>query len=262
VLPISFNCCLPNPLPKTVTIRSTYGKIWNMVLRKCGGEVERFVLVNGWKKIVKDEDLNGGDLLAFEFDGSRCFNFSIYEHETMCKRVKRSSEQNLESDGEEETRTSNDVIVLHDDDTDDSDSDYHHASVEDDDDAEDEDVEPEPEDDAENEHDDDVEDEDKDDHRNPQFTVTLNPNRKSQLHIPAHVIRDFDLTFPERITVVDKLGALEKEIKIQVNGCIFVKGFGSVFRRNKVKTTDQMICEVKRTGANVVHTIKVNVIRG
>lgn len=81
-------------------------------------------------------------------------------------------------------------------------------------------------------------------------------------HIPAQVIRDYNLTFPERITVLDKLGALEKKIKIQMNGSIFVKGFGSVIRRNKMKTTDKMICEVKRTGTNLVHTIKVYIISG
>ncbi|XP_010456016.1 PREDICTED: B3 domain-containing protein At5g60140-like [Camelina sativa] len=249
VLPISFNSCLPKSLPKTVTVRSVSGKIWNMVLRKCGGdyEAERFVMVNGWKKIVKDEDLKGGDLLAFEFDGSQCFNFCIYEHETACKRIKRSLEQN---EDEEETRASNDVTVLHDDD----DSEDEDVVVEDsdDDNSEDEDVELEDDDDVENE----------DDGNNPQFTVTLNPKRQSQLHIPAHVIKDYGLTFPERITVVDKLGGLEKKIKIQGNGCVFVKGFGSVFRRNKMKTTDKMICEVKRTGTNLVHTIKVNIIRG
>ncbi|XP_010455580.1 PREDICTED: B3 domain-containing protein At5g60140-like [Camelina sativa] len=251
VLPISFNSCLPKSLPKTVTVRSVSGKIWNLVLRKRGGddEAERFVMVNGWKKIVKDEDLKDGDILAFEFDGSRCFNFCIYEHATACKRIKRSSEQN--SGGEEETRASNDVIVLHDDD----DSDYHDAAVEDSDDdkSEDEDVELD---------DDDADAENEDDGNNPQFIVTLNPKRKSQLKIPAHVIKDYGLTFPERITVMDKLGALEKEIKIQMNGCIFVKGFGSVFRRNKMKTTDKMICQVKKTGTNLVHTIKVNIIRG
>ncbi|XP_010483657.1 PREDICTED: B3 domain-containing protein At5g60140-like [Camelina sativa] len=254
VLPISFNSCLQKSLPKTVTVSSVSGKIWNMVLRKRGGdyEAERFVMVNGWKKIVKDEDLNGGDLLEFEFDGSRCFNFCIYEHETACKRIKRSSDQNeeinMDSDGEEDTWASNDVTALHDDDDDSEDPDYHDAAVEDSDD--------------DNTEDEDGEHEDENDGKNPQFTVTLNPKRQSQLHIPAHVIKDYDLTFPERIKVVDKLGSLEKEIKIQVNGCVFVKGFGSVFRRNKMKTTDKMICEVKKTGTNLVHTIKVNIISG
>lgn len=81
-------------------------------------------------------------------------------------------------------------------------------------------------------------------------------------HIPAYVIKDYDLNFPARITVVDQLGALEKAIKIQKNGSIFVKGFGSVIRRNKMKMTDKMICELKRTGSNLVHTIKVNIISG
>ncbi|CAH8280311.1 unnamed protein product [Arabidopsis lyrata] len=264
MLPIYFNSCLPKPLPETVNVRSIYGKVWKLVLRKCGGEVERFVMVNGWKKIVRDEDLKGGDLLAFEFDGSRCFNLCIYERETMCKKLKRSSEQSEEiievgSDGEEETLAS--------DDSDDSDNDY---AVEDDDVAEDDDG-LEDEDEVEAEDDDDVKAEDDDDnderqyldhHNNPYFTMTLNPKKKSQLHIPAYVIKDYDLNFLARITVMDQLGALEKAIKIQKNGSIFVKGFGSVIRRNKMKMTDKMICELKRTGSNLVHTIKVNIISG
>lgn len=85
-------------------------------------------------------------------------------------------------------------------------------------------------------------------------------------HIPAQVIKDYGLNFPERITVIDplvnKFGAMEKNIKIQMNGSIFVKGFGCVIRRNEMKTTDKMICEVKKTGTNLVHTIKVSIIRG
>lgn len=85
-------------------------------------------------------------------------------------------------------------------------------------------------------------------------------------HIPAQVVKDYGLNFPESITVVDplakKFGTLEKKIKIQVNGSVFVKGFGSIIRRNKVKLTDKMVCELKKTGNNLVHTIKVYVING
>lgn len=85
--------------------------------------------------------------------------------------------------------------------------------------------------------------------------------------IPARVIKDYDLHFPESITLVDplvnKFGTLEKKIKIQTNGSVFVKGFGSIIRRNKVKTTDKMMCEIKKTGDNnLVQTIKIHIISG
>ncbi|EFH42630.1 hypothetical protein ARALYDRAFT_919255 [Arabidopsis lyrata subsp. lyrata] len=216
VLPISFNSCLPKPLPETVTVRSIYGKVWKLVLRKCGSEVESFVMVNGWKSFVKDEDLKGGDFLEFEFDGSRLFNFCIYEHGTLCKRIRRSSEQSEEIKMESDSDEKNQYL---------------------------------------------------DDRENPSFTLTLNPKKKSQLLIPARVIKDYDLHFPESITLVDplvnKFGTLEKKIKIQTNGSVFVKGFGSIIRRNQVKTTDKMMCEIKKTGDNnLVQTIKIHIISG
>jgi hypothetical protein len=82
-------------------------------------------MVNGWKKIVKDEDLKGGEFLEFEFDGSWCFNFCIYGRAT-CKRL-RSSVQitvlddnddgfNDDQDYGEEVKSSENFIVLDDDD--------------------------------------------------------------------------------------------------------------------------------------------------
>ncbi|CAA7061123.1 unnamed protein product [Microthlaspi erraticum] len=233
--PVSFNSSLPKPLPRNVTVRSIYGKTWKLALRKCGGgDVERYALVNGWKRIAKDEALNGGDFLAFEFDGSASFNFCIYEGRTMCKRLRRTSSERTneikeESEGEEEeeARASDNVPDLDDDD----DRQY------------------------------------LDDPENPYFTVFLNPNKNSQMHIPAKVIGDYGLNFPQLITIADPVsnnfGTLEKIIKVQGNGSVFVKGFGSVIRRNKVKTGDKMVCEVVKTGNNnLVHTIKIHIIRG
>ncbi|KAG7606736.1 B3 DNA binding domain [Arabidopsis thaliana x Arabidopsis arenosa] len=299
VLPISFTRFLPKSLPETVTVRSISGNIWKLELKKCCGDddTEKFVMVNGWKRIVKDEDLKGGDFLEFEFDGSSCFHFCIYEHRTMCKKIRRSSDQSeeikVESDSDEQNQASDDVLSL---DEDDDDSDYNcgedndsddyadEAAVEkDDNDADDEDVDNDA-DDVPVEDDDYVEafdsrdhakadddDEDErqylDDRENPSFTLILNPKKKSQLLIPARVIKDYDLHFPESITLVDplvkKFGTLEKQIKIQTNGSVFVKGFGSIIRRNKVKTTDKMIFEIKKTGDNnLVQTIKIHIISG
>lgn len=84
--------------------------------------------------------------------------------------------------------------------------------------------------------------------------------------IPSHIMKDYNLHFTERITIVDplvpKFGTLERKIKLQDNGCLFVKGFGSVFRRNNVKTTDTIICEVKKNGNDVAHILKVHIVRG
>ncbi|XP_023638315.1 B3 domain-containing protein At5g60130 [Capsella rubella] len=288
-IPISFTRFLPEPFPETVTVRSISGSLWTLQFRKCSGEVERFVLVDGWKMIVKDEDLKGGDFLGFEFDGSQLFNFCIYERETMCKRLRHCSEQSeeliVESDIEEGTQDSDDddVSAL-DDDSEDSDYNYvedydSDAALEEEDNDGDETDIYVVNDAATEENDVDVEafklgdhasEDDRnhlDDPENPSFTLRLNPKKKSQLLIPARVINDYGLHFPESITLVDplvkKFGTLEKLIKIQTNGSVFVKGFGSIIRRNKVKTTDKMICEMEKTGDNnMVQTMKIHIIRG
>ncbi|CAN8301159.1 unnamed protein product [Cochlearia groenlandica] len=276
-IPVSFNSFLPSPVPRNVTVRSICGNTWKLKLMKCCGDIEKFVMVDGWKRIVKDEDLKGGEFLNFEFDGYGVFNVCVYGH-TTCKNlgesVKKTKEVEEEPDGEDD-EASDDIIVI-----DDDDHDYgvdEKADGDDDDELEEADVDV---DDVKADCDDDNadgeavdDDDDNDDRRkylddidNPSFTVILNPKKKSQLLIPAHVIRDYNLKFPEVITVIDplvaKFGTLEKSIKIQYNRSVFVKGFGSIIRRNNVKTTDKMICELKKNGTNLVHTMKVYVVRG
>ncbi|KAG2242239.1 hypothetical protein Bca52824_095918 [Brassica carinata] len=187
-LPVCFNSFLPKPLPKHVTLKSIYGKIWKMTLRRCGGDPERYMLLNGWKRIAKDESLTTGNVLEFQLDddGSLCFNFYL-----------RAS---------------------------------HHV--------------------------------------NAFFRVKINPKKISQLRIPSKVINDYGLSFSETesIAIIDplvkKFGKLTKKIKVQTNGSVFIKGYGAVYRRNGVRSTDKMICELKKAGNNnVVHTIKFHVIK-
>ena len=86
--------------------------------------------------------------------------------------------------------------------------------------------------------------------------------------IPSKVINDYGLSFSETesMNIIDplvkKFGKLSKKIKIQTNGSVFIKGFGAVIRRNGLKSTDKMICEMKKAGSNnMVHTIKFHVIK-
>ncbi|XP_018464889.2 B3 domain-containing protein At5g60130-like [Raphanus sativus] len=277
-LPVSFNSFLPTPLPKYVTLKSIYGKIWKMALRRCVGDVERrYVLLNGWKRIAKDESLTSGNVLEFEFDGSQCFKFCIYESPTMCKRLARTS---VQSEEETEEAEADDVLVLSDDDDDDDsqDADYNCADddnddvILDDDDVsaadDDEDVVTldgsDDDDDTEANHDD--ERRYLDDRSNAFFPVTINPKKISQLRIPTKVIKDFGLNFSESITLVDplvkKFGKLPTKIKIQTNNSVFIKGYGAVIRRNGLTSADKMICEIKKAGSNnMVHTIKFHIIK-
>ncbi|CAA7032116.1 unnamed protein product [Microthlaspi erraticum] len=321
-IPISFNSCLPKPLPKNVIVRSIYGKVWKLKLSKCSGDIEKYAMVDGWKRIVKDEDLKGGEFLTFEFDGSRLFNFCVYGH-TTCKRLAssvRSKPAEVESDGGEdedekssveiiaidsdddeddddydddgdedddedsgdEEKCSEDVIVLSDDD--DQDRSSEDIIVLNDDDEEDDDYADGDEEEEEEEDEDDYADGDQDDeaeikekvskksdggderqyldnYMNPFFKVNLNRQRKIDLCMQAKVIRDYGLHFPEFINLIDPLEKTFGKLRRKVEGHT-IKGFQSVIRRNKVKSTDKMICELKTEMNGLVREIKVHVISG
>ena len=179
-IPVSFNSCLPSSVPKSVTVTNINGHVWKLKLRKLSGDPEKFSMVDGWKRIVKDEDLKGGEFLAFEFDGSRLFNFCVYGQAT-CKKLGKSAEVDDDDDDDD------DVIVIDDDDDDDDDDEDDDGdddeAADDEDDDEDVDVDVEADD-----VDDGMETEDGDEHRqllddpdSPSFTVILNPKKKSQL---------------------------------------------------------------------------------
>lgn len=174
-IPVSFSSYLPSSVPKDVTVRSINGNVWKLKLRKRRGDPEKFSLVDGWKRIVKDEDLKGGEFLAFEFDGSRLFDFCIYGQGT-CKKLGKPTEI-------EEDESDDDVIVINDEDDDDGDD----VEADNDDvEANDEDVDVNDEDldvDDGMEADDDDDRKVLDDPDSPSFTVILNPKKKSQLVI-------------------------------------------------------------------------------
>ncbi|KAG7538638.1 B3 DNA binding domain [Arabidopsis suecica] len=325
-LPISFNSFLPKSLPKNVIVRSIYGNIWKMALKKCCGDIERFILVNGWKKILKDENLKGGEFLEFEFDGSWCFNFCIYSRAT-CKKLRSSvqiKEIDDESDGEDdknsdgitfldddgqdyddEDKSSDNIIVLDDDDDDDiSDvQDYNEEDTSSEDitaldDADNDDISDvqdygeedissediiviDDDDDDDDDHDDEKErwrgvkkerkekgssgEHDRhyrDNHMNPFFTVNQHRQIKyNLLRIPTKVITKYGLHFPEFINLIDPLEKMFGKLKRKVEGQA-IKGFRSIIRRNNVKLTDKVICELVKEMDGLVREIKVHVIRG
>ncbi|CAN8277997.1 unnamed protein product [Cochlearia groenlandica] len=76
-------------LPRKVIVKSMSSrKVWCMEMNTNNSEGGTVFLREGWKKIVEEENLKEPTFLVFEFDGSRIFNFSVYEHGSMCKRVR------------------------------------------------------------------------------------------------------------------------------------------------------------------------------
>lgn len=79
--------------------------------------------------------------------------------------------------------------------------------------------------------------------------------------IPARVINDYGLRFPEFINLIDPLEKRCGKLKRKVEGQM-IKGFESIVRRNGVKSSDKMICELVREMNGLVCEIKVHVISG
>lgn len=82
-----------------------------------------------------------------------------------------------------------------------------------------------------------------------------------QLRIPTKVITKSGLHFPEFINLIDPLEKMFGKLKRKVEGQT-IKGFRSIIRRNNVKLTDKVICELVKEMDGLVREIKVHVIRG
>ncbi|KAL1222086.1 B3 domain-containing protein REM22 [Cardamine amara subsp. amara] len=86
-LPFVSDKILGTTLPRKATVKSVFsGNIWRMKMTT-KGESGTVFLRDGWKKIVKDENIEEPTFLVFEFDGSRVFHFCVYEYRSKCKRM-------------------------------------------------------------------------------------------------------------------------------------------------------------------------------
>jgi len=65
-------------------------------------------LRDGWKKIVKDENVTEPIFLEFEFDGYGVFHYCVYEYGSMCKRMRSPMEKEvIKVDSEEDVLVGN-----------------------------------------------------------------------------------------------------------------------------------------------------------
>lgn len=82
--------------------------------------------------------------------------------------------------------------------------------------------------------------------------------------IPAVLIKDYNLTFPNLVIVRDKIGKLKRRISVWKNRSVYLSGINSVIRRNHVKLGDKMVCELKMVDGfhGLVREIKVHIIKG
>ncbi|KAG7574930.1 B3 DNA binding domain [Arabidopsis suecica] len=226
-LPFVSDKILGTPLPRKVTVKSvSSGNIWRMEMTT-NGESDTVFLRDGWKKIVKDENLTEPTFLVFEFDDSCVIHFCVYEHGSMCKRMRSPmGKEVIEVESDEENEEDDDDVIVEDEDSTDS-----HKF-----------------------------DEYLDNKLSPSFLVDMTQKRTC---IPAVLINDYNLTFPNLVIVRDKIGKLKRRISIWKNGSVCLNGIDSITRRNHVKRGDKMLFELKTVDGyhGLLREIKVHIIK-
>ncbi|KAG7633517.1 DNA-binding pseudobarrel domain superfamily [Arabidopsis suecica] len=238
-LPLVSDKISGKPLPRKVTVKSvSSGKIWRMEMKANGNTV---FLRDGWKKIVKDENVTEPIFLEFEFDGYGVFHFCVYEYGSMCKRMRSPMEKEvIKVDSEE------DVLVGNEESTKGLEesprrggTSRRRAKL------------------KTNSH---KIHEHLDNKLNPSFPVDMTQNRT---RIPSLLIKDYNLTFPNMVIMRDKIGILKRRIVIWKNRSVYLNGIGSIIRRNHVKPGNEVVFELKMVNGyhGLVHEIKVHIIK-
>ncbi|KAG7627569.1 DNA-binding pseudobarrel domain superfamily [Arabidopsis thaliana x Arabidopsis arenosa] len=238
-LPLVSDKISGKPLPRKVTVKSvSSGNIWRMEMKANGNTV---FLRDGWKKIVKDENVTEPIFLEFEFDGYGVFHFCVYEYGSMCKRMRSPMEKEvIKVDSEE------DVLVGNEESTKGLEesprrggTSRRRAKL------------------KTNSH---KIHEHLDNKLNPSFPVDMTQNRT---RIPSLLIKDYNLTFPNMVIMRDKIGILKRRIVIWKNRSVYLNGISSIIRRNHVKPGNEVVFELKMVNGyhGLVHEIKVHIIK-
>ncbi|XP_010426969.1 PREDICTED: B3 domain-containing protein REM20-like [Camelina sativa] len=248
-IPLSFMEHLADPLPNTAKLQGTGGKDWTVSMTKIRDGAS---FTDGWSKFARDHELVDGEFLTFVYDGNRTFEVSVFGR-LGCKETRAEAEtievSGSSSDSEEdEEEPSTDV-------------DYDLSL------GEDEEIsqslypleEEETESDAAAVFEGNV---DIAALTNPHFPTTLK-NRIYELLIPANIVKDYSLEFGESVKYIDEEGTLVGLRGKWADNRVCFKGWDRICRRNRLKKhQDTVECELLHDRNNMVHSIRVHVMRG
>ncbi|TKY67494.1 B3 domain-containing protein REM21 [Spatholobus suberectus] len=313
---------LQGRIPEDVILRNRSGRVWGVKTRRIG---EKLYFDDGWKVFKEENCLGKADFLVFNYDGSKEFMVLILDIATQCEKpvVKLENEGNVEEQAaaqeveeakiaeEEEHEQVEDCVM--EDEEDSKDEDYGDDSDSDDDQYTETEEENEEEYSAGNigrsylrackretasssnpKAEVPLEDYEFDPEmyiqpENPFFEAKLYKNRRNELHIPGNVIKDFSLTFPEKITLlccqcnqrqdiqrnelrdyhlslVQQTPVRKKYLEVTgevcrwIDGRICIKGWLSFCRRNKMTVNDACLCEIISGEDQIVRILRVHVL--
>ncbi|KAL2328896.1 hypothetical protein Fmac_022323 [Flemingia macrophylla] len=302
---------LQGRIPEDVILRNCSGRVWHVKTRLIG---EKLYFDDGWKVFREENCLGKADFLVFEYDGCNEFKVLILEVSTQCEKpvVKMEEEENENVEEEAEAQQVDEMEVREEEEH----EQVEEGMIEDEEDSEDEDYDSDEDDDSAY---DNVSDEDsaglgeiassyapRDEGplevyeydpdmyiqpENPYFEAKLYKSRRNELHIPGNVIKDFCLTFTEKVTLFccgccQRQDIQENELRdyhlslaqhapirkryLEVSGevCrwldgrVCVKGWLSFCRRNKMTRYDTCLCEIISDEDQIVRMFRVHVVGG
>nr|KYP73101.1 B3 domain-containing protein REM21 [Cajanus cajan] len=312
---------LKERIPEDVILRNGSGRVWCVKTRRIG---DKLFLDEGWKAFREENCVGKADFMVFKYNGNKEFKVIVLELSTQCEKTVIKSEveeeENMdegkvaaeEDEEEHEGKTDDEDGEEEEDDDNNSDNDYN-----------DNDEFTEMEEESEEEHnfqymkasrsqsnsrackretatsstpkieDPQIEDYEFDPEMyiqsgNPYFEAKVYKSRRNEMHVPANVLRNSSLTFPEKITLLpcqcsqrqdiqrNELRKYHLSLSQQTpicrryweatkvskwnDGRVCVRGWGNFCRRHKIKEKDVCICEIISGEDQVIRTIRVHVL--
>ncbi|ESW13719.1 hypothetical protein PHAVU_008G220000 [Phaseolus vulgaris] len=288
-------------IPEDIILRNVSGGVWCVKTRLVGHKI---YFQEGWKVFQAENCIGKADFLLFKYDGTNVFKVVILEQSSRCERREVEEDEVIDITEEEENEKTEDYVM-----EDEEDSDYENEYYEDEDDNYTE-MEEESEEEhmkSQNHHSrasnrdsatssipkiegPHLEDYEFDPQmyiqpENPYFEAKLYKNRPNELHIPANVLRESSLTFPEEITLSrckcfqredirrNELGDNHLGFSRQTpmysevtkvsewqDGRVCIKGWTNFCTKNKIKENDVCICEIVSGKHQIVRTLQVHVL--
>ncbi|XP_027941331.1 B3 domain-containing protein REM20-like [Vigna unguiculata] len=285
-------------IPKDIILRNVSGRVWCVKTRLVGHKI---YFQEGWKVFQEENCIRKADFLLFKYDGTNVFKVVILEQSSRCERREVEEDEVIDITEEEENENSEDSMMEEEEDSDDEDEylepaivsffcisyecmnqfllmihlsgsgDSATSSIPKTEDPHLEDYEFDPRKYIQ--------------HENPYFEAKLYKNRPNELHVPANVLRDSSLTFPEEITLSRCRCFQSEDTKrneLRNNHCGFsrqtqmyskvtkvsewqdgrvcIKGWTSFCTKNKIKENDVCICEIVSGKDQIVRTLQVHVL--
>ncbi|KAK4420176.1 B3 domain-containing protein [Sesamum alatum] len=283
-IPSAFTLSIQEALPNKAMLRDQYNNSWHVKVAKAG---DTFYLQDGWGKFVKDNFINGGDKLVFEYYGKGLFNTKIYDSSGREKKgvgaFKVTNEEKkavTKEDGDEEQDDEEREGKMKDLDEDEEEEDKDEDETNDNDDnyilVSETDDEGEEEIRTSNDapirkHGSSSNTSEKQSRcrrvhdiygeeifragsaprpKNPYFITKINPGRKAEFYIPMDVIKVQKFNLPKEILLVDPSGRKwSARLKQWKDGRTFYRGgWRKLCKMNFVGDDDICICEFIKRG--------------